>query len=52
MNRGPRVVSFVFGPATAGVLVLLWVMMIATVARRGFHLAPSGSRRSGATRSV
>ncbi len=40
VNRGPRVVSFVFGPATAGVLVLLWAMMIATVARRGLHLAP------------
>ncbi len=40
VNRGPRMVSLVFGPATAAVLVLLWTMMIATVARRGFHLAP------------
>ncbi|MBK5287880.1 MAG: hypothetical protein JJE46_05365, partial [Acidimicrobiia bacterium] len=40
VNRGPRMVSWVFGPATAGVLALLWTMMIATVVRRGFHLAP------------
>jgi nucleotide-binding universal stress UspA family protein len=40
VNRGPRLVTLVFGPATAGVLTLLWIMMIATVAKRGLHLAP------------
>lgn len=40
VNRGPRIVSYVFGPATGAVLALLWIMMIATVARRGLHLAP------------
>jgi nucleotide-binding universal stress UspA family protein len=40
VNRGPRIVSYVFGPATGAVLALLWAMMIATVARRGVHLAP------------
>lgn len=40
VNRGPRMVSLVFGPATAAVLVLLWTMMIATVVRRGVQLAP------------
>ncbi len=40
VNRGPRLVTIVFGPATAGVLALLWIMMIATIAKRGLHLAP------------
>jgi len=40
VNRGPRVVSYVFGPATAGVLALLWFMLAATIANRGLHLAP------------
>lgn len=40
VNRGPRMVSLVFGPATAAVLALLWAMMIATVVRRGLHVAP------------
>lgn len=40
VSRGPRTVSRVFGPATAGVLALLWVMIIAVVARRGLHVAP------------
>ena len=40
VNRGPRVVSYVFGPATAAVLALLWIMMFATVAKRGLQLAP------------
>lgn len=40
VSRGPRTVSHVFGPATAGVLVLLWVMIVAVVARRGLHVAP------------
>ncbi len=40
VSRGPRVVSRVFGPATAAVLVLLWTMIVAVIARRGLHLAP------------
>jgi len=38
VNRGPKVAARTFGPATAGVLVLLWVMVIATILRTGFHL--------------
>lgn len=36
--RGPRVSALAFGPATAGVLLLLWVMMGATIVKFGFHL--------------
>ena len=38
VNRGPKVAARAFGPATAGVLVLLWAMVIATIAKTGFHL--------------
>jgi len=38
VNRGPKVAARTFGPATAGVLVLLWVMIGATIWQRGFHL--------------
>jgi len=38
VNRGPKVATRTFGPATAGVLVLLWVMIIATIWQRGFQL--------------
>ncbi len=38
VNAGPRVAAVAFGPATAGILLLLWVMMGATVWRFGFHL--------------
>ncbi len=38
VNRGPRVAARAFGPATFAVLALLWVMIIATVWQRGFHL--------------
>ena len=38
VNRGPRRVSQVFGPATAGVLVLLWTMVAATVWQDGLRL--------------
>jgi nucleotide-binding universal stress UspA family protein len=38
VNRGPRVAARTFGPATGGVLVLLWVMIIATIWQRGFQL--------------
>jgi len=40
VGRGPRVVSRVFGPATAAVLALLWVMIGAVVVKRGVHVAP------------
>jgi len=38
VNRGPKVATRAFGPATAGVLLLLWAMVIATVWELGFHL--------------
>jgi nucleotide-binding universal stress UspA family protein len=31
VNRGPKVAARTFGPATLGVLILLWLMVIATV---------------------
>ncbi len=37
VNLGPKVAARTFGPATAGVLLLLWVMIIATVWQRGLH---------------
>ena len=38
VNRGPRMAARTFGPATAGVLVLLWLMILATLFRTGLHL--------------
>lgn len=38
VNRGPKMAARTFGPATAGVLLLLWVMVIATIIKYGFHL--------------
>jgi nucleotide-binding universal stress UspA family protein len=38
VNRGPKMAARAFGPATAGVLLLLWVMIIATIWRFGFQL--------------
>ncbi len=38
VNRGPKMAARTFGPATAGVLVLLWVMIGATFWQRGFQL--------------
>ena len=38
VNRGPKVAARTFGPATAGVLVLLWVMIGATLWTRGLQL--------------
>lgn len=38
VNRGPKVATRAFGPATAGVLLLLWVMVISTIIELGFHL--------------
>lgn len=38
VNRGPRVAARTFGPATAGVLILLWAMIFATISKFGFQL--------------
>jgi nucleotide-binding universal stress UspA family protein len=38
VNRGPKVAARTFGPATAGVLLLLWAMVFATIIQYGFHL--------------
>ena len=38
VNRGPRTAARAFGPATAGVLMLLWAMVISTILRFGFQL--------------
>ncbi|HEY62022.1 MAG: universal stress protein [Anaerolineales bacterium] len=38
VNRGPRMAARTFGPATGGVLILLWAMVIATIFKEGFHL--------------
>lgn len=38
VNRGPKAAARTFGPATASVLILLWMMIIATLIRTGFHL--------------
>ena len=38
VNRGPKTAARAFGPATAGVLLLLWAMILATIIKFGFHL--------------
>jgi nucleotide-binding universal stress UspA family protein len=38
VNRGPKMAARAFGPATAGVLILLWLMIAATFFKTGFHL--------------
>lgn len=38
VNRGPKMAARAFGPATAGVLLLLWAMVFATIWQRGLHL--------------
>ncbi len=38
VNRGPRRAARVFGPATAAVLALLWVLVFAVLVRQGFRL--------------
>ena len=38
VNRGPKTSAFAFGPATAGILLLLWAMIGATIWQYGFHL--------------
>ncbi|OJX37895.1 MAG: hypothetical protein BGO78_07560 [Chloroflexi bacterium 44-23] len=38
VNRGPKTASRTFGPATGGVLLLLWLMIFFTIIKTGFHL--------------
>lgn len=38
VNLGPKISARAFGPATAAILGLLWVMIFATIFQRGFHL--------------
>ena len=38
VNRGPKMAARAFGPATLGVLLLLWAMVFATIWKLGFHL--------------
>ncbi|MCP4426629.1 MAG: universal stress protein [Chloroflexi bacterium] len=38
VNRGPKMAARAFGPATAGVLILLWTMVLTTIWKTGFHL--------------
>ena len=38
VNRGPKTAARAFGPATAGVLLLLWAMILATIFKFGLHL--------------
>lgn len=38
VNRGPRLAARVFGPATAAVLALLWLLVIATIVQRGLRV--------------
>lgn len=38
VNRGPKMAARAFGPATAAVLLLLWIMVLATIRQHGLHL--------------
>ncbi len=38
VNRGPKTAARAFGPATGGVLILLWVMVFSTIYQFGFSL--------------
>lgn len=38
VNRGPKMAARTFGPATFGVLLLLWAMILATLIRFGLQL--------------
>ncbi len=38
VNRGPKVAARAFGPATAGVLLLLWIMVFTTILEYGLQL--------------
>lgn len=37
VNLGPRISARIFGPATLGVLILLWVMILSTIWHLGLH---------------
>jgi nucleotide-binding universal stress UspA family protein len=47
VNRGPRLAARVFGPATAAVLALLWLLVVATVLHRGLHVPAFDLRALG-----
>ncbi|NOZ06064.1 MAG: APC family permease [Chloroflexi bacterium] len=38
VNRGPKAATRTFGPATGGVLLLLWAMVFTTIWKFGLHL--------------
>lgn len=38
VNRGPKMATRAFGPATAAILALLWVMIFASIYKFGFNL--------------
>jgi len=38
VNRGPKMASRIFGPATAGVVLLLWIMIFAVIGEYGLKL--------------
>lgn len=38
VNRGPKMAARTFGPATAGVLLLLWAMIISAILKHGLQL--------------
>jgi nucleotide-binding universal stress UspA family protein len=38
VNRGPKMATRAFGPATAAILALLWVMIFASLLKFGFNL--------------
>jgi nucleotide-binding universal stress UspA family protein len=38
VNRGPKTAARAFGPATLSVLLLLWLMVVATIWKFGLHL--------------
>ncbi len=38
VNRGPKMAARAFGPATLGVLLLMWAMVFATIWKLGLHL--------------
>ena len=38
VNRGPKTAARAFGPATAGVLLLLWIMIFSTIIKFGLRL--------------
>ncbi len=40
VNRGPKVAARAFGPATGAVLVLMWMLVFATLLKRGLQLPP------------